>query len=168
MPEVLVSGRKELLGGLDNTDYDVRGDNFWRAEGQSGMRLDLNPRVTVPWRLGDYLYGFGRLGLRETVYDVSGHLVNVTPIGTAGLLWNNGLSLGPLGAGGLMTREMIYGTAGIGTEIEKIYDLNWATVEKIKHTIDPFVTYSWVPQMNQDSLPLFDQVDRMRPRSLLT
>jgi lipopolysaccharide assembly outer membrane protein LptD (OstA) len=78
------------------------------------------------------------------------------------------LSIGALGAGGLRTREMIYGSAGAGTEIEKVYDLNWPTIEKIKHTIDPFVTYSMVPQLNQKSLPLFDQVDRMRPRSLLT
>lgn len=168
MPEMLISGRKELLGGLAYTDYDIQGNNFWRAEGLSGVRLDLNPRLTVPWRLGDYLYGFGRLELRETVYDVSGHLVNITPVGTAGLLYNNALSLGPLGAGGLRTREMIYGSAGAGTEIEKVYDVNRPTIEKIKHTIDPFVTYSLVPQMNQSSLPLFDQADRIEPRSLLT
>jgi LPS-assembly protein len=168
MPEMLVSGRKELLGGRAYTDYDIQGTNFWRAAGQSGVRLDLSPRVTVPWRLGDYLYGFGRLGLRETVYDVSGRTINITPVGTAGLLYNNALSIGALGAGGLRTREMIYGSAGAGTEIEKVYDLNWPTIEKIKHTIDPFVTYSLMPQLNQKSLPLFDQVDRMEPRSLLT
>jgi LPS-assembly protein len=168
LPDLLVSGRKELLGGLAYTDYDVEGTNFWRYRGQSGLRLDLNPRVTVPWRLGDYVYGFGTLGLRETIYDTSGHSIMVTPVGQNGLQYNNGLTLGPLANGGLRTREMIYGLAGIGSEFEKVYDLKWGSIEKIKHTIEPFATYSYVPQVNQSKLPLYDEVDRMEPRSLIT
>ncbi|HVC44412.1 MAG TPA: LPS assembly protein LptD [Candidatus Binataceae bacterium] len=168
LPELLVSGRKELFGGLAYTDYDFSGTDFWRSEGQSGMRIDLNPTVTVPWRLSDYLYGYGTLGLRETMYDTSGHTITITPVGSNGLQYNNGLSLGPLAHGGLQTREMIYGSAGIGSEIEKVYDLNWKSIEKIKHTIEPFVTYAYVPNVNQNDLPLFDQTDRMDARSLVT
>ena len=168
LPQILVSGRKELAGGLAYTDYDVEGDNFWRADGQSGVRLDLNPRLTVPWRLGDYLFGYGSLGLRETVYDTSGHTINVIPVGTNGQLYNNGLQLGPLGDGGLKSREMIYGNAGVGTEIEKVYDLGWESIEKIKHTIEPFATYSYVPRIDQGQLPFYDQIDRIEPRSLMT
>lgn len=168
LPQILVSGRKELFGGLAYTDYDVEGDNFWRAEGQSGQRLDLNPRVTVPWRLGSYLYGWGTLGLRETMYGVGGDQITVIPVGTQGLLYNNGLALGPVGKGGFHSREMIYGSAGIGSEIEKVYDLNWKYLEKIKHTIEPLATYSYVPQVDQSALPLFDSIDRMEPRSLIS
>lgn len=168
LPQILLSGRKELAGGLAYTDYDFEGDNFWRADGQSGVRLDLNPRLTVPWRLGDYLYGYGSVGLRETVYDTSGHTIRTIPVGTQGLLYNNGLTLGPLGQGGLQSREMIYANAGVGTEIEKVYDLNWESVEKIKHTIEPFATYSYVPEVKQSQLPLFDQVDRIEARSLIS
>ncbi len=166
LPEILVSGRKDLLGGLFYSDYDVTGDNFYRRTGQSGLRLDLNPRLTLPWRLGDYLYGFGTLGLRETMYDVSGHQVQVIPVGSDGRLFNNALALGPPGFGGFHTRELIYGNAGIATEIEKVYNLNWETVEKVKHTIGPFVTYSYVPNIDQGALPLFDETDRVEGRSL--
>ena len=100
LPEILVSGRKDLLGGLLYTDYDFTGDNFYRESGQDGLRFDLNPRVTLPWRLGDYLYGFGTLALRETMYDTSGHWINVTPVGQDGRQFNNALSLGPLAPGG--------------------------------------------------------------------
>ncbi len=168
LPDLLVSGRRELFGGLAYTDYDVEGTNFWRYHGQSGLRLDLNPRFTVPWRLGEYLYGFGTLGLRETVYDTSGHSILITPVGQNGLQYNNGLSLGGLAPGGLRSREMIYGNAGIGTDIEKVYDLNWRTIEKLKHTIEPFMTYSYVPHIDQSAIPLYDQVDRMESRSLIT
>jgi hypothetical protein len=154
------------LGGLFYTDYDFTGDNFYRSLGQSGLRLDLNPRLTLPWRLGDYLYGFGTLGLRETMYDTSGHQVNVIPVGTDGRLYNNGLALGPLAAGGFQSRELIYGTAGIASEIEKVYKLNWESVEAVKHTIEPYVTYTYIPDHNQGSLPLFDEIDRIEGRSL--
>jgi LPS-assembly protein len=168
LPDLLVSGQKQLFNGLAYTDYNVEGTNFWRYRGQSGLRLDLNPRLTVPWRLGDYIYGYGTLGLRETAYDTSGHSILVTPVGQDGLQYNNGLSLGPLAAGGLSSREMIYGNAGIGSEIEKVYNLNWGTIEKIKHTIEPYATYSYVPQVNQGQNPLYDEVDRMEARSLMT
>jgi LPS-assembly protein len=168
LPQILVSGRKELAGGLAYTDYNFEGDNFWRRDGQSGVRLDLNPRVTVPWRLGDYLYGYGSVGLRETFYDTSGHTITTIPVGTQGLLYNNGLKLGPLGQGGLQSREMIYANAGIGTEIEKVYDLNWESIEKIKHTIEPFATFNYVPEVKQSQLPFFDQVDRIEARSLIS
>jgi LPS-assembly protein len=168
LPELLLSGRKDLLGGLLYTDYDITGDNFYRNVGQSGLRLDLNPRVTLPWRWGDYLYGFGSLGLRETMYDTSGHLIDITPVGEDGRKYNNGLSLGPLGDGGFQSRQLIYGTAGIASEIEKVYDLNWEAAEKLKHTIEPFVTYAYVPNVDQGSLPLFDETDRVEGRNLIT
>ncbi|MBV8454243.1 MAG: LPS-assembly protein LptD, partial [Deltaproteobacteria bacterium] len=135
LPEILVSGRKDLFGGLFYTDYDITGDNFYRESGQDGLRLDLNPRVTLPWRLGDYLYGFGTLGLRETMYDTSGHWIDVTPVGQDGLKFNNALSLGPLAPGGFQSRQLIYGSAGVASEIERVYELNWEPVEKLKHTI---------------------------------
>ena len=168
MPEILVSGRKDLFGGLAYTDYDIQGVDFYRSQGQDGLRLDINPRLTVPWRLSDYLYGWGTLGLRETIYDTSGDQVTVVPIGTKGRLFNNNLMLGPLLPGGLQTREMIYGSAGIASEFERIYDIDTKWVSKLKHTIEPFATYSYVPQVNQSDLPLFDETDRMEARSLIS
>ena len=168
LPDLLVSGRKDLLGGLAYTDYDVNGTNFWRYHGQSGLRIDINPRLTVPFRLGDYLHGYGRLGLRETAYSTSGHEINVIPVGVNGLQYNNGLALGALGPGGVKSREMIYAQGGIGTEFEKVYDFHWREIEKIKNTIEPYATYAYVPQVNQSQLPLYDQTDRMEARSLLT
>jgi LPS-assembly protein len=168
LPEVLLSGRQKLLGGLAYADYDVQGTNFWRGTGVQGSRLDINPRVTAPWRLGNYVYGYGTVGARETVYDTSGHNITVTPVGTAGLTNNNQLSLGALGQGGLQDRRMIYAGSGMASVIERIYDVQWRRLRRLKHTIEPFANYNWVPSVNQSELPLFDQVDRVNPRSLVT
>jgi LPS-assembly protein len=168
LPELLLSGRKELLGNLAYTDYDFQFDNFFRTNGQHGVRFDMNPDLTVPWRLGDYLYGYGQLNLRETLYSVSGHTITVTPVGTDGQIFNNALSQGPLGDGGFHSREMIYGSTGIGSELERIYEVHALGIEQLKHTIEPFATYSYIPNINQSQLPLFDQIDRVEPRSLFT
>jgi LPS-assembly protein len=168
LPELLLSGRKELFGGLAYADYDVQADNFWRSSGQSGLRLDINPQLTVPWRLGQYIFGFGGVGMHETIYDVSGHNIVVTPVGTNGLRWNNGLSLGQLARGGMNTRELPYANLGAQTILEKIYNVNWKTIDKIKHTFEPFVYYNYVPNVDQSEYPLFDQLDRINARNLLT
>ena len=39
---------------------------------------------------------------------------------------------------------------------------------RIKHTIEPVVDYAYVPDVEQGDLPLFDQLDRFRERSLVT
>ena len=167
LPELLLSGRRDL-GGFAYSDYDFQAVDFWRATGVRGTRFDFNPRVRVPWRISDYLVGFATLGGRETVYDSSGHDLEVIPVGTDGLSYNNGLALDGLNQGGLRTRELLYGSAGVSSEIEKIYDLNWWSLEKLKHTIEPVATYSFVPNVAQGRLPFYDEADRVNARSLVT
>jgi hypothetical protein len=168
LPEFLVSGRRELFGGLAYADYNVQADDFWRSSGVRGLRLDLNPQLTVPWRLGEYLFGWGAVGAHETVYDVSGHNIQVIPVGTNGLEWNNGLKLGPLADGGARTRELPYANFGAQTILEKVYHVDWNSIDKIKHTFEPFVYYNYVPNIDQSDFPIFDQLDRINARSLLT
>jgi LPS-assembly protein len=168
LPQLWVSGRRELLGSLAYLDYDATAVDFWREQGVSGLRFNMNPRITVPWRWGDYVYGYGTLGGYGTLYDTSGHKIVITPVGTQGLSYNNRLSLGPLSEGGLQSRWIPYGQAGIATLLQRVYDVKIGSIEKIKHTIEPFVNYSYVPVISQNDLPLFDSVDRVNPRSLVT
>ena len=168
LPEFLLSGRKELLGGLAYADYNVQADDFWRSSGVKGLRLDVNPQLTVPWRFGDYIYGWGAVGMHETIYDVSGDQIAITPVGTHGLEYNNGLSLGSLVHGGLSSRELPYANSGASTILEKVYHVNWKSIDKLKHTFEPFVYYNYVPNVDQSQFPLFDQLDRINARSLLT
>ncbi len=168
LPELLLSGRHQLAGGLAYSDYDLQAVDFWRAEGVGGQRIDLNPRLVMPWRWGDYLFGQVTLGARETFYDVSGETVGVIPVGTPGHKYNNGLFLSGLTPGGVHTRELLYGDARVSSILERVYNLQWGSIEAIKHTIEPVVDYSYVPVVDQSALPIFDGVDRVEPRSLLT
>ena len=124
----------------------------------------MNPRVTVPWRLGDYVNGFVTGGLWGNIYDASGHELNVIPVGQNApvglggqfqkLIYNNFLESGPLSeGGGLNARWIPFVETGVSTELERVYDVNWKNIDKLKNTIEPFVNYDYVPAISQSGCP---------------
>jgi len=178
-PDLWVYGRRDLFGNLAYLDYDVDATNFWRQKGLSGMRLSMNPKLTVPWRLGDYITGYVSGGFWGNVYDASGHDLEIIPVGQNApvsmngktqvqkLIYNNSLSLGPLSEGGLNSRWIPFFQTGASTEIERIYDVDWKYIDKLKHTVEPFVSYAYTPEVSQSGVPLFDERDRINARSLV-
>ena len=115
------------------------------------------------------------------MYDASGHDLTIIPLGDNApvilpgggprhfekLAYNNFLELGPLSEGGLNTRWIPYFQTHVSSELERIYDIDWNSVERIKHTIEPFVDYDYVPAISQSGVPLFDERDRINARSLI-
>jgi LPS-assembly protein len=59
-------------------------------------------------------------------------------------------------------------SAEVGSEVDRIYPVRWLGLEKIKHTLEPQLTYLYVPTVGQGDLPLFDGVDRVNHRNLFT
>jgi lipopolysaccharide assembly outer membrane protein LptD (OstA) len=67
------------------------------------------------------------------------------------------------------------------TAVERVFEIdpeNWFTalssigiknkgnrLQRLKHVIEPTVQFTWIPPTNQDDLPLFDSVDRVRSRA---
>jgi LPS-assembly protein len=167
MPQLLWSGFQELPGNFAYLDYDVSGVNYYREQGIDGTRIDLNPRVTVPWNWSRYLDGWASVGFDAAAYDVSGHQVNVIPVGSQGRTFNNGLKLGPLAPGGLMARAIPYANFGLHTALIDSFELNRFGLQKIETLIQPYAQYGYVPTIGQNEFPLFDSIDRIEPRSLV-
>ncbi len=183
LPDLTVTGRQELFNNLMFADYDAEAVNFYRYKGIDGARLDANPRVTLPWRLGDYVYGYGEVGSQATFYDTSGHNMQITKVGTtlapfsaptcAGgggqqLVYNNCVALSHFTAQGTSARIVPYAKAGISTILDRVYDVEWKSIEKLKNTIEPFANYYYVPNIYQGNMPLFDSFDRVNSRSLFS
>ena len=172
LPDMTLSGRQELFNNLAFADYDAQAVDFFRYKGIDGWRFDANPRITVPWRIGDYVYGYGTVGAQGTFYSTAGHDIAITPVGTNGLTYNSGVSLATgLGSNsqeGSKVTAIPYVMTGISTILDRVYDFNWRSVEKLKNTIEPFVNYAYVPRIYQGNLPLFDELDRINARSLIT
>jgi LPS-assembly protein len=167
LPKLQWSGFQGLAGGLAYLDYDAFYVNYWREQGIDGSRIDLNPRVTVPWTWSRYLDGWATAGVDAAAYDVSGHQVKVTPVGTQGLTYNNGLTLGGLAPGGLMGRAIPYTNLGVRSALADSLELDNFGLRKVETLIQPFAQYSYVPNINQKQFPIFDSVDRMNARSLI-
>jgi hypothetical protein len=167
LPKLLWSGFQGLAGGLAYLDYDASFVNYYREQGIDGSRVDFNPRVTVPWMWSRYLDGWATAGVDAAAYDVSGHKVVVTPVGTDGLTYNNGLSLGGLAPGGLMARAIPYTNAGVRSALVDTLEVDKFGLHKLETLIQPFAQYSYVPSINQSQFPIFDSVDRMDRRSLI-
>ena len=168
LPDLTLSGRQELFDHLMFADYDAQAVDFYRAKGVDGWRFDVNPRVTIPWRVGDYLTGYGTVGSQGAVYTSAGHNLVIEPVGTDGHTFNNSISLGPLGDSGLHVNAVPYFKTGVSSVLDRVYDTGWHSIEKLKNTIEPFVNYTYVPRINQTDRPLFDQFDRLNSRSLIT
>jgi LPS-assembly protein len=167
LPQLLWSGFQELPGNFAYLDYDASAVNYYREQGVDGTRIDVDPRVTVPWMWGRYLDGWASVGVDAAAYDVSGHQINVIPVGTQGLIYNNGLKAGKLAPGGLMARAIPFANFGLHTALIDSVEVNRFGFQKIETLIQPYVQYAYVPTINQSDFPLFDSIDRMEPRSLV-
>ncbi len=168
LPQLLYEGRSDVLNGLGYVDYTTSAVEYWREQGTNGQRLDFKPTFTLPLLWKDYLNAHASVTLRSTAYNYGGDNVDVIPVGTDGRQYNNGLVLGQPAPGGDYFRELPYGEVGTSTVLERIYTVDFAGIEKIKHTIEPIVTYYYVPNVNQSNLPLWDAIDRIDPRSMFS
>ena len=167
LPSLLWSGYQGLGNGLAFLTYNATAVNYWRQEGVGGERVDLSPQLTVPWLWGRYLNGWITAGFDAAGYDVSGHQVAIIPVGTHGRTYNNNLALGPLERGGLMGRIVPDVDAGLRTVLLGRSDLSSLGLGKVTDLVTPTVEFDYVPAVSQSRFPLFDETDRIEPRSLI-
>jgi LPS-assembly protein len=146
-----------ILGSYLIGDVGASGVNFAREDDVTGLRLDLEPSVTLPFPLAPYAFGGVRAAARETAY----FLQDTTISG----------SLAPGAPAELpadQSRELVEVRAALGTELNRVYAFDWLGVEKVRHSIEPTLQYLYVPAVTQEDLPLFDGVDRINQRNLFT
>lgn len=122
-----------------NTDYV----NYWREEGVGGNRFDLHPVLSTPVPLSPYLESRAQIGVRDTYY-----LVNTN--GDAE--WTKDDQQNRL----LGDFEM-----EVASTLLKNF-FNDASQDKgFDHQVHPYVRYEYLPDVDQDELPIFDEVDRI-------
>ena len=147
----------QLVTGRLNT----QGIYYYRAPLSSGPRLDIAPEVSVPYRLGQYGFGSARLQLRETLY----YLVNnKLPVGFEqedGTLRTREVER-------FQHRETLRAQVNFRSEVSRVFSFEDSKMRKLKHTIEPYVSYLYVPFTNQEDLPVYDFVDRINARNLIT
>ena len=122
--------------------------NFWREQGTKAHRVDLFPRLSYPLRVLDVLKLQSEVGLRETVYR---------PYGDPSDQQNEWKS-----------REIPETTVQLSTEFYRVYEASASSsisslfnVARWMHTVEPLLAYHYSDRVDQEDLPLFDDVDRI-------
>ena len=116
----------------------------------NGQRADFYPKFYIPLKLGKFFNFEPSVGLRETVYRTN----NFTD--TKG------------NSDDFRTRELYDINATLSSKIMNIFDMNNSFADKAKHEIIPELTYTFIPNVSQDTLPSFDDTDRIETQNLIT
>jgi len=102
--------------------------NFYREEGISGQQADLHPRLSMPMRWG-FVEVTPEAGVRETLYSASnGHQDD-------------------------HGRESWDFKTTAAAEMFRVFETGSAVVPRLKHIIRPEISYSYLPDTNQQLIP---------------
>ncbi len=115
--------------------------NFYRESGTRGQRMDLYPRMYVPYRYGNYVFIEPSVGVRQTSW-----LVNQWD--EDGADDNRGLS-----------RTLYDLNLEFSTEIARVYPQGGS--DAIRHSIQPKIAYQYLSDINEDDHPHFDEIDSL-------
>src|SRR5262249_18049270 len=53
------------------------------------------------------------------------------------------------------------------TRVSRVFNLQWGKLQQLQHVIEPQVSYTYVPAVDQENLPLYDSLDRLNRRNLV-
>ena len=116
----------------NNGVYDEGTDSLLRAH-----RTDIFPSISMPFKVGRYFELVPQMGARQTHWWLSEGDHN-------------------------KNRLMLDITPAISTNINRIFNYGGKVVQKIKHLIEPKVTYHYSPfVILDDTIPVFDGLDQL-------
>ncbi|MBW2675955.1 MAG: LPS-assembly protein LptD [Deltaproteobacteria bacterium] len=158
LPFVQFKGSKQALGNTPFLfDLDSEYTHFYRETTTTtnsvtqDHRFDLHPRAYLPLDLGHYFTFEPSLGLRETIWNVQAY--ENPPLNSE--------------ANEFQHREMFDIGMNLSSEIYRIFGGN-PSPNRMKHTLNPRVNYSYIPDYNQTDYPEFDSIDRIEAENQVT
>lgn len=150
LPVIAFDGVKQrLLESPFYFDLDSEYAYLYQEDGPRSHRMDVHPRLYLPYRFQNYFTIEPSMGVRETVWnldkDENGSLDKKT-----------------------QSREMYDLKVDLSSDIYNVYQVKGESIERIKHAIRPQVVYDYIPEKNQNKFPLFDDLDRIERQNLIT
>ena len=153
----------------------VTGTDFVRDDGYDGWRTDIVPKAAVPFHISNYMRGQFSAELHQTQYNLDETKLPTTatplPDGSTELessmdrtlpILNYNMSTGVERIFQVDRGDFFSRFANLGAKNER------SELARLKHTIEPTVGYTYIPDVDQEYNPLFDQIDRYRNRSLVS
>ncbi len=114
---------------------------FWRDKGERGERLYLRPSLSAVFKPGSWLEVTPEVAFYERLYST-----DITET----------------------DKFVPEFSVALSTRLAKSFDINLLGADRLQHSIEPTVTYTYVPDEEQGSLPFFDLRDRVASRNDVT
>ncbi len=144
----LASMKQSVLDSGLYWDVESEATYFYREDGNRGYRADFYPRAYYPMRWKHYLSVEPSAGWRQTVWRMD--------------RWEDD-DLDQNTSRGIYDFKL-----DVSTELSKIMSTPFKGIDRIRHSIKPRVTYTFIPDQDQSDLPYFTSKDRIDAANLLT
>lgn len=175
LPDVAVTASRSFrpfgynsLGLKVVPSLKFRGTDFWREEGYDGQRYDISPGLRIPFHYMNYFASDLNLGFRGTAYQLDDRndpgSSRILDDSQTRNLWNLEYRMGTAfeRVFNLPENNLLTYLSGLGASNQK------EKLVRVRHNIEPALRYYYVPPENQGDLPLFDSLDRISARNVMT
>ena len=138
LPRITFDATRQQFGeSMFYYDLQTEYSNFWRRDGLRGSRFMVRPNVSAMFKLFDVIDVAPQVSYRERYYWALTDDSNSTHQGLPEF------------------------TTRTSTRFQKVYHQPFGMAGKLRHTIEPEITYKFIPDVNQADLPNFDSHDRI-------
>lgn len=115
--------------------------NYYREDGVGAHRFDIHPSLSTNLPLPSFLESRAELGVRDTLYMVEEYGDGV---------WTNDDD---------QNRFTADFELEVASTFMRHFNFHGENVTGLDHQIRPFIRYSFIPEVDQDELPTFDDQD---------
>jgi len=144
VPELRYTIFGETLGPLLHFRLEGSAANFSVAEGKTVQRADLKPELTavLSWSA---LSLTPRIGARATFYDQGATTTEPAE------------------------RKYTYAGADLNARFSRVYGIDQESgIGRVRHSIEPTFSYSYIPRIEQGDIPQLDSVDEAKEENVMT
>ena len=67
-----------------------------------------------------------------------------------------------------VSRELVEIRGNVGTAMSRVFQWNTLGLSRVKHVVEPELSYLFIPSTDQSRIPIMDGIDRVRRRNVLT
>jgi LPS-assembly protein len=150
LPSVGFSGALPIADTSVFFNWNANYVDYWREDGIGGHRVDLKPTISTPIPLSPYLETLAEVALRNTSYYVQ----------TYGFAeWDDNDT---------QNRFIPEYKLETATTLERDFSTGEGEFDGFTHQVRPFVKYDYIPDVDQDNLPRFDEVDLITDKNAIT
>jgi LPS-assembly protein len=144
LPELRYTIFGEPLGRLAYLRLDGTATNFSSVDGGNVLRADFKPELTTVLS-SNALSLTPRIGARATFYDRGA--TTIEPV----------------------QRTYTYAGADFNARFSKVYGQDRESgIGRVRHSIEPTVSYSYIPRIDQGDFPHLDAVEEVQEENLVT